>query len=266
MTPRTVVITGAAGAMGRRLRAHLAGRYDLRLIDRAPGGDPAVTAADLSIWGEWAELFRGADVAFHFAADPEAYKPWPDLIGPNVDALIHTYQAAALGGVKRVVFASSNHVMGGYQDDAAVSLGDDTSPRPGLRYKVDGVPRTSAAYAAAKLFGERLGKCFAESHGLETIALRVGWVWRGGKNVPANLPAERGEWFRLMWLSDRDLAHLMDRCLVADLPAKFVIVNGVSNNTGMMWDLEPGRRLLGYHPRDDITRHTGAWAPSSAGS
>src|SRR5262245_26549643 len=116
MTPRTVLITGAAGNMGRKLQAHLTGRYELRLIDRAPGSDPAIAAADLSTWGGWWEQFRGVDVVFHFAADPEAYRPWSDLIGPNVDALIHTYHAAVTGGVKRVVFASSNHVMGGYQD------------------------------------------------------------------------------------------------------------------------------------------------------
>ena len=266
MNPRTVLITGATGNMGRKLRAHLAGRVELRLIDRDPRGDSSVMAADLGTWGDWHEQFRGVDLVFHFAADPEAYKPWSDLIGPNVDALIHTYQAAALGGVKRVVFASSNHVMGGYQDDTGVSLSDTTPARPGLRYRVDGIPRTSAAYAAAKLFGERLGKCYAESHKMESIAVRVGWVWRGGENVPANLPPERGEWFRLMWLSDRDYLQLMERCLVADLPAKFVIVNGMSANTGMPWDLGPGRRILGYEPQDDVTRHTKPWVPSSAGA
>jgi nucleoside-diphosphate-sugar epimerase len=265
VNPRTVLITGATGNLGRKLRAHLAGRCELRLIDRDRRGQADVTAADLSAWGDWHQLFRNVDVVFHFAADSEASKPWPDLIGPNVDALVHTYQAAALGGVKRVVFASSNHVMGGYQDETGVSLTSDTPPRPGLRYRFDGVPRSSAAYGSAKLFGERLGKCYAELHGLETIAVRIGWVWRGGENVPANLPAERGEWFRLMWLSDRDYLQLMDRCLVAELPEKFVIVNGMSANTGMPWDLGPGRRLLGYEPQDDVTRDTSPWAASSAG-
>ncbi len=265
MSPRTVLITGATGNMGRKLRAHLADRCEVRLIDRDPRGDAAVTAADLATWGDWHLQFQGVDVVFHFAADPEAYKPWPDLIAPNVDGLIHAYHAAALGRVKRVVFASSNHVMGGYQDETAVALGDTTPPRPGLRYRVDGVPRSSTAYAAAKLLGERLGKCYAESHGMETIAVRVGWVWRGGENVPANLPPERGEWFRLMWLSDRDYLQLMDRCLSAELPEKFVIVNGMSANTGMPWDLEPGRRTIGYEPQDDVNRHTSPWEPSSAG-
>ncbi|MEX2561316.1 MAG: NAD(P)-dependent oxidoreductase [Pirellulales bacterium] len=265
-SPRIVVITGAAGNMGRKLREHLAGRVELRLLDRDAKDGAGILSADLSGWGEWVDWLRGAEVVFHFAADPEAHQGFPELIGPNVDALIHVYQAAARGGVKRVVFASSNHVLGGYQDDVGVLLSSDTPPRPGLKYMADGVPRFSGAYAAAKLFGERLGRCYAQSHGIEAIAVRVGWVWRGGPNEPRNLPGERGEWFRLMWLSDRDFLHLMDRCLAAKLPSKFVIVNGVSANTGMPWDLEPGRRLLGYNPQDDVTKFTTPWRPSSEGT
>jgi NAD+ dependent glucose-6-phosphate dehydrogenase len=250
-----ILITGAAGNLGRKLRQHLHGRYPLVLIDRVHRGDAGIAVFDLAKWNKsWVDLFAGIDTVFHFAADPEAYHPWPDLIDPNLDALINVYQAALAGRVRRFVFASSNHVMGGYQDEPGVRLTPELPPRPGLRYVVDGQPRNSAAYGAAKLFGERLGKCHAEAHGLEVIAVRIGWVWRGGDNVPANLPRERGEWFRLMWLSDRDYCHLMERCLLAPLPSKFLIVNGMSANTGMAWDLESTRRILGYEPKGDVTR------------
>jgi NAD+ dependent glucose-6-phosphate dehydrogenase len=264
--PGPVLITGAAGTLGRKLGRHLEGRVELRLLDRDPRREPGVVAADLADWSDdWASLFAGVGTVFHFAADPEAQKPWPDLIGPNLDALVHTYHAAIRAGVKRFVFASSNHVMGGYQDDSEVSLSSDTPPRPGLRYRMNGLARNSSAYAAAKLFGERLGRCYSQSTCLETVAVRIGWVWRGGPNEPENLPPERGEWFRLMWLSDRDFLHLMDRCLAAELPVPFVVVNGMSANTGMPWDLGPGR-AMGYHPRDDITRVTSPWGPSSEGA
>jgi NAD+ dependent glucose-6-phosphate dehydrogenase len=255
MPHQPILITGAAGNLGGKLRRHLAGRCDLRLLDVNPRGDADIHAADLATWNDaWVRLFRGVHAVFHFAADPEAYRPWPDLIGPNLDALIHVYQAAAQAGVRRFVFASSNHVMGGYQDTPGVRITPDLPPWPGLRYVALGQERYSGAYGAAKLFGERLGKCYAQSHGMEVIGVRIGWVWRGGPNEPAALPAERGAWFRLMWLSDRDFCHLMDRCLAASLPGKFVIVNGMSNNTGMPWDLESTCRVLGYQPRDDVTR------------
>jgi uronate dehydrogenase len=249
----TVLITGAAGTLGRKLRQHLAGRFALRLLDREPRGDAEIIAADLSAWREdWVRRFEGADTVFHFAANPEAYHPWPDLIAPNLDALINVYHAAAQYRVRRFIFASSNHVMGGYQDEPGVRITPELPPRPGLRYVAAGQQRNSTAYASAKLFGERLGKCYAESHGMEVIAVRIGWVWRGGPNLPENLPAERGPWFRLMWLSDRDFCHLMERCLLAELPEKFLIVNGMSANTGMPWDLGATCRILGYQPQDNV--------------
>jgi NAD+ dependent glucose-6-phosphate dehydrogenase len=251
---RCVLITGAAGTLGRKLRERLTGRCELRLLDREPGGDASMVAADLARWdAAWVRCFAGVDTVFHFAADAEAYHSWPELIAPNLDALIYAYQAAGQAGVRRFIFASSNHVMGGYQDEPGVRITPELPPRPGLRYVAEGQARHSGAYAAAKLFGERLGQCWSETHGMEVIAVRIGWVFRGGPNEPAALPAERGPWFRLMWLSDRDFCHLMECCLLAELPAKFTIVNGMSANTGMPWDLESTRRVLGYEPRDDVT-------------
>jgi NAD+ dependent glucose-6-phosphate dehydrogenase len=258
MTAPTVLITGAAGNLGVKLRRHLAGRYPLRLLDRDPRGDPAIVPADLARWdAAWVEQFRGAEIVVHLAADPTAHQTWPNLTGPNVDAVVYVYQAAAAAGVRRVVYASSNHVLGGYADDPEPAvLTPDTPPRPGARYVSDGQARDSTAYGACKLFGERLGRCYAAAHGLEVIAVRIGWV-RPGENRAAEIPPERGPWFRLMWLSNRDYCHLMERCLLADLPGPFVIVNGMSANTGMRWDIETTRRLLGYQPQDDVTRPEG---------
>ena len=248
---RTVLITGAAGNLGTKLRRHLEGRYDLRLIDRDPNGDPAIHAVDLSRWDEtWVRQFAGVDAVVHLAADPVATRSWPELIGPNMDATIHTYEAAARSGVRRFVFASSNHVMGGYKDEVG-PVTQEMPPRPGTQYISGGVPRDSSAYAAAKLFGERLGHCYAESRGLSVVAVRIGWVWRGD-NRPQDLPPGREDWFRQMWLSNRDYCQLMERAVLAELSERFVVVNGMSANRGMRWDIEKTRRLLGYEPRDDV--------------
>lgn len=254
----TVLITGAAGNLGAKLRHHLQGRYALRLLDRDPRGDTTIRAADLSVWSrEWVEQFQGVDVVVHLAADPTAQQTWPHLVAPNVDAVIHVYQAAVRGGVRRFVYASSNHVLGGYNNDPQPArLTTETPPRPGARYVVRGEQRDSTPYGSAKLFGERLGKCFAESHGLEVIAVRIGWV-QPGDNRAEDIPRERDSWFRLMWLSNRDFCQLMERCLVAPLPECFVVVNGMSNNTGMRWDIEQTRRVLGYQPEDNIENAAG---------
>jgi uronate dehydrogenase len=253
----TIVLTGAAGNMGAKLRRHWQGRYTLRLLDANPRGDEAILAADLGRWDpHWVELFYGADVVVHLAADPTAQQTWPNIIGPNLDAVIHVFQAAVLAGVKRILYASSNHVLGGYKDDPGPArLTTDLPPRPGARYSVEGEARDSTPYASAKLFGERLSRCYADAHGLSVLAIRFGWV-RPGDNRPQDIPASREAWFRLMWLSNRDYCHLMDCCLHADPALRFVLLNGMSANTGMRWDLESTRRLVGYHPLDDVTRPT----------
>ena len=167
---------------------------------------------------------------------------------------INCTDRADAAGVRRLVYASSNHVMGGYKDDPEPALlTTDLPPRPGARYVVNGEERDSTAYGAAKVFGERLGKVYAETRGLSVIAVRIGWV-RPGDNRAEDVPPERGDWFRLMWLSDRDYCQLMELCITAHLPSNFEVFNGMSANTGMRWDLSETKRLLGYQPWDDVTR------------
>ncbi len=250
---KTVLITGAAGNLGAKLRRHLEGRYSLRLLDLEPRGDLSIVEADLGVWLEdWVREFRQVDVVIHLAADATAQQVWPKVIAPNIDAVIHVFQACALAGVRRVVYASSNHVMGGYKDEAEPALlTTDLPPLPGTRYVVDGELRDSTPYGSAKLFGERVGKCFSETAGLSVIAVRIGWV-RPGENRADQVPMERGSWFRLMWLSNRDYCQLMERCIEADSTIRFLVINGMSANRGMRWDIESARKIIGFEPRDDV--------------
>jgi uronate dehydrogenase len=257
MTTPHVVITGAAGNLGAKLRRHLEGRYPLGLLDLDPRGDPAITRADLSHRDEsWQRVVARADVVVHLAADPTAQQIWPKLVSPNLDALVNVFLAAAESEVGRIVYASSNHVMGGYKDQAAPhTLTTDLPPLPGTHYVVDDEPRDSTPYASAKLFGERLGKAISAAHPTSVVAVRLGWV-KAGDNRPEDIPSNRGDWFRLMWLSNRDYCQLMEKCITADPSPRFAVVNGMSANTGMRWDIEHTRRAVGYEPLDDVTKAT----------
>ncbi len=246
-----VLLTGAAGNLGGKLRRHLEGRHELRLLDRNAHGDPQIEQADLSCWDErWFEEFADVDAVIHLAADPTAHQAWEALVGPNLDALINVFEAAARAGVQRLIYASSNHVMGGYQALPAPRwLTTDLPPLPGAHYTTEGEPRNSVAYGAAKLFGERLGKCYSEFHGITVIAVRIGWV-RAGDNRAADLPAGRDDWFARMWLSNRDFCRLMDCCLEAQLTTRFAIINGMSNNEAMRWDMAHTREVVGFVAED----------------
>ncbi len=236
--PRTVLITGANGNIGRRLRAAWTDVYDLVLIDQsAPDEDPDIIVADLArMDDDWITHFHGVDTVVHLAANPDSDADWDELIGPNLDMLANVFNAAALAGVERVIFASSNHVMGGYRhrDDRPIT--------------VDREPLPDGPYGAAKLFGERLGRSLARVFDLTFIALRLGWVQRGN-NRPETLP---DDWSRKLWLSNTDLVRLFDCAVEAEIEDRsFVVVNGMSRNHGMRWDLSDAAELLGYLPVDD---------------
>jgi nucleoside-diphosphate-sugar epimerase len=246
--PRTVLITGACGNIGRKLRAAWEEVYDLILLDSKVGPDDSdVFEADLSVWDEdWTTHFNGVDTVVHLAANSDETRPLEELIGPNLDAMANVFNAAALYCVDRLIFASSNHVMGLYKDQGDEPITVELPPRPGNPYGV------------FKLAGERLGKSLAEASDLTFIALRIGWV-QEGRNRPETLP---DDWSRQMWLSNHDLVQLFDAAVEAEIEdSRFVVVNGVSRNHGTRWDLTDAAEILGYLPEDDAyARHEGAGA------
>lgn len=252
---KTVLITGAAGNLGHKLADHLGGRYDLRLLDRRSGDDSHIVQADLSVWDDaWAQQFAGVDAVVHLAANPDPTPSWDALKESNIDTVVNTFTAAAQAGVKRLVYASSNHAMGRYKDIPEPRvLTTDIPVRPGTLWERDGQVRDSMPYGAMKMMGERMGKCYADIYGLSVIAVRIGWVMRG-ENRPSDMPPGIDPWLRLMWLSNRDFCHLFEHCIVADPSIHFAIVNGMSNNTGMRWDIGHTRNAVGYDPQDDVTR------------
>jgi nucleoside-diphosphate-sugar epimerase len=253
---KTVLITGASGNLGNKLRRHLQGRYELRLLDRKSKGKLPITLADLSVWDKaWVKSFQGVDAVVHLAANAVAHRRWDALIGPNIDAVIHVFTAAAQANVKRVVYASScAHIMGGYKERRQPKkLTTDLPLRPGAHWVEDGRHRDSIPYAAAKLMGERLGKCYAEIYGMSVIVVRLGMIAPGTNRATA-IPSETEPWFRQSWLSNGDYCRLMSRCIEADPSICFAVVNGISANAGMRWDIEYTRDLLGYEPLNDVTR------------
>lgn len=239
--PRTVLITGAGGVVGRKLRTAWAGRYDLIALDsRVVPDDPELILADLTTWDEdWAALFDEADTVVHLAASADPGAKWPALAGPNIEALAHVLLAAAQSGVDRVVFASSCHVFDGPDWP---SFGQPPLPP-------DATPAGGSPYGASKLAGERMGRAFAAATGLAFIALRIGWVQKG-ENQTDTLGdhPDRG-----LWLSDRDLAQLVTRAVEAELgEGAFLAVVGVSDNEGSPWSWREAETALGYRPEDGL--------------
>jgi uronate dehydrogenase len=245
---KKILITGGAGNIGQKAAAHLSANYAMTLIDRREC--EGVVEADLSHWGEWSEAFKGIDTVVHLAANPHPGATWSELLEPNIDAVMNVFEACARAGVRRLVFASSNHAMGGYKNKCEPGkLTTDLPPLPGTPEMHDGVERVIPGYGTTKLIGERLGKWYSEMHGLSFIALRIGWV-RREDNLAADLPTTHGEWLPEMWLSNRDLCQIIEKCIKAPDSVRFAVLNAMSANNGMAWDIEHTRRVIGYLPMD----------------
>lgn len=225
---RPVLVTGAAGRAGGALRQGLAGRCRLRLLDLRPAPDPGpgeeVVAADIRDLDALTEAARGCRAVVHLAGIPHEAEH-EVMLDSNLRGTYNALEAAVRAGCERLLFASSNHVTGYYPSTERV----DTS-----------MPvRPDSLYGVSKVYGEALGRLYFDRDGLQFAALRIGSL----------LPEASQPRHAHTWISHRDFAELVWRCLVTpDLG--FLVVYGGSNNGSAYWDDAEARRRIGYRPQD----------------
>ena len=230
---KTILITGAAGDVGTHLRRELAGRYKLRLSDVKPVAnlDPGeqFVQADIARMDEVLSATRGVDAIVHLGGF-SVEGPWDAILAANIAGCYNVFEAARQGGVKRLLFATSNHAVGFYRRDEVID--HRVYPKPDSRYGV------------SKVFGEALASLYADKYGLEVLCMRIGNV------NPKPVDKRRLS----LWLSPRDLAQLV--AIGIEHPAiRFEIVYGISGNKRAWYDNSNAHRL-GYRPQDDSE----AWA------
>jgi uronate dehydrogenase len=229
-----VMMTGAAGNIGRTLRAHLKGRYALlRLVDVAPqdaaGPGEEVVTVDIRDLAALERSLNGIDCVIHLAGIPEE-DSWDKILPVNIEGCYNLFEAARSQGVRRVVFASSNHAVGFHRRETFIDT--QVQPRPDGRYGV------------SKVFGEAVGRLYADKYALSVACMRI------GSFRPTDRPSETRH--LLTWISHRDMAQLAMRC-VEHPGYHFVVVYGVSNNLRNRWDNTPAK-FLGYRPQDDAEK------------
>lgn len=229
-----VLMTGAAGNIGRVLRHHLKGRYALmRLTDVAPqaaaGPGEEVATVDIRDMPALERSLNGIDCVIHLAGIPEE-DSWEKIMPANIEGCYNLFEAARRQGVRRVVFASSNHAIGFHRRETFI----DTQV----------LPRPDGRYGVSKVFGEAVGRLYADKYALSVACMRI------GSFRPTDRPSETRH--LLTWISHRDMAQLAMRC-VEHPGYHFVAVYGVSNNLRNRWDNTPAK-FLGYRPQDDAEK------------
>ena len=228
---KNILIIAAAGKIGDALRKGLRGSYPLiRLVDIAPL--VAIEAGEQQHMSDIRDIAAiekamvGIDCVVHLAGVPEEAE-WEKVLPLNIEGCYNVFEAARRCGVKRVVFASSNHAVGFHRRERFID--NTVDPRPDSRYGV------------SKVFGEALGRLYADKYGLSVACLRIGTFRTPDRPVEARQ--------LLTWISHRDMVQLVRRCI--DHPNyHFVTVYGVSNNLRSRWD-NTNVKFLGYRPEDD---------------
>ena len=244
-----VLITGAAGLIGGVLTSGLADKYTVRGLDRRARGR-GIRRADVARPRTLTGAFRGVDAIVDLASGASTDLGWDDVLR-DCRGRINVLEAARMHGVRRYVFASSNHVTGMYESDqpyAAIVAGAYGNLDP-LATPLIGPAspiRPDGPYAVGKALGEAASKYYSDRHGLSCICLRIGTVNR------MNRPTEPRDFATL--LTYRDLVHLVDCALRAPHKLQYGVYYGVSANTWRFWDIANAREEIGFQPQDDAER------------
>ncbi len=223
---QSVLITGAAGGIGTRLRMLLKGVYpQLRVSDIRRPADLApeenFIAADLADLKQVEQAVAGIEGIVHLGG-VSVEQAWEDVLAANIIGCYNLFEAAHRQKVKRVVFASSNHAVGFY-------------PRR-RRIGVDAKVRADSRYGVSKAFGEALGSLYAYKHGLRVTCLRIGNF--------GDAPIDHRR--LAIWLKPEDLVQLV-RIGLEHPAIRYEIFFGASDNERAWWDNEPAFRY-GYRP------------------
>lgn len=223
---KRILITGAAGAVGGRLRKSLRGLYaEIRLSDitepkdLAPG--ESFVQADLADFDAVQRAVNGVDGIIHLGGLPVEFA-WEQMLATNIVGNYNMLEAARRAGTKRFVFASSNQVIGFLPRNRRV--GTDVTVRPSSRYGV------------TKAFGESLSALYADKHGLRVLCIRIGRI--------AELPEDERR--LALWLSHEDFAQLV-RIGLEHPDIHYEVVYGVSDNQATWYDNKRAYEL-GYKP------------------
>lgn len=241
-----VLVTGAAGSIGRVVTAGLeALDHEVVGLDLVPPPDGTPFAwheADCSdadaVEAVFAALSTGGrlDAVVHLAGIPDEAS-LPDELTSHVVTTAALLDAMVAHDVPRIVYASSNHAVG-------------RAPRADGALTDHALPRPDTYYGVAKVAAEALLRLFADRHGIDAVACRIGSFLE----EPASV---RG---LSTWLSHGDCVRMVEAALTAPAPG-YAVLYGISANTRAWWDLEPGRRL-GYEPQDDAEAYADRVEPS----
>ncbi|HEX3426331.1 MAG TPA: NAD(P)-dependent oxidoreductase [Acidimicrobiales bacterium] len=231
-----LLLTGAAGRIGRAVLPALSQRWEVTATDLPGRRCPVLDVTDLAACRQ---ACFGVDAVVHMAGNPSTEAPWEELLPANVIGAYNIAQAAMDAGVRRLVLASSIQAVVGYPKSR--------------QFRAEDRVRPDNLYGVTKAWSEALGSWVASASTTTVVVLRIGFCLEHPPSGPEATPLDLA-----MWLSYGDVARLV--VAAASAPGvEYFVANGISANRFQRLDLETTRAALGYEPLDD------AWAFADPG-
>ena len=201
-------ITGAEGTIGSVLRKGLSKKYKI-ISFTLQTQDFESVQVDLSNNNEIKGKFEGLDALIHLAADPRPDASWESVKKNNIEATFNVYNEVKNAGVKKIIFASTNHTQHG---DTLLTTPETLDLKKNKILSLENNPNPDSLYAVSKLFGEDLGKYFSEQQKIKFIGLRIGWIVKGDDpTIMFGTPSE--DYLRSMYLRHSDCIQVFERAL-----------------------------------------------------
>lgn len=219
-----VLVTGAAGNVGTVLARGFEGRHRLRGFDFRAAADYAdAVVGDIGDLAQVQAAAQGMDAIIHLVNVPGG--EWEHSL-QNMAGTHNVFEAARLCGVPRVVYASRGGI-----------LPQSFYPRT-LQRTVDMLPKPDSFYTISKVCGESLAYMYSARHGIGAVAVRI-----GNFKLDRDLPEHPHH------LSHGDCVRVFEQA-ISHPGVKFEVVFGVSDSDWPLYDLEHGRKAIGYCPQD----------------
>ncbi len=237
-------ITGAEGLIGGILREGLQNDYEVTSFTLGPVSFASV-CCDLSDEDQVKGKFEGLEAVIHLAADPSPQGSWESVRKNNIEATYQVFEECRRSGVRRLIFATTNHTQHG---NTILTTHETLDLRKTRRMKTGEPPNPDSLYGVSKLFGENLGKLYSERHNLEFVGLRIGWIVREN-NASLKMGTSGEDYFRAIYLSHRDCVGFFRRSLEVD--TQYLLAYATSNNDLNIFDLTETIHQLGYQPKDN---------------
>ena len=238
MRKKRVLITGAAGRIGKVLTDGLHERYRLRVLYHRTvleqKYDEEVMVANIADLDKMEAVVAGMDAVVHMAGNPSGGATFEETVTANIIGTHNIYEACKREGVKRVIFASTNHVTGMYEKKGPIYTTWDMPVRP------------DSYYGASKAYGEALGRYYVDEYGLSVICHRI-----GSFQPVSSVINRKGDRILSTWLSYKDTVQLTWRSIDAPEHIDFAIYYGISGNTRAYFDIQNARDEIGYEPVDN---------------